>query len=98
MSIMLAIFTAFVVKSAPVWLTSLSGTILDKGREVAFEKGKEIAAAKGKGLAQRIFHLDEKERLRHLEQALKNATERGLVTFQTTQERDLYQDVIHTLS
>jgi hypothetical protein len=96
--ITLVALTAFIVKQAPCWYTSLRGTILDKGREVAIDKGKEVVVTKGGRLMQRVFHLDEKEQLRHLEQALKNATERGLATFDTLQERDQYKDIVRTLS
>jgi NACHT domain len=98
MSIILTVFTAFVVTNAPVWLASLRGTILGKSQEVAIDKGNELVLGKGERLVRRLFHLDEKEQLRHLELALKNATERGLARFQTPQERDLYQDVVRTLS
>src|SRR5436190_2227494 len=94
----LTTLTEIAVASAPTWLAFLKGTALGKSQEFAIEKGNEIAVAKGKGLVRRIFHLDEKEQLRHLELALKNATERGLATFQTIQERDLYQNVVRTLS
>src|SRR5450432_2884780 len=96
--ITLVALTAFIVKHAPSWYTSLRGTILDKSREVAIDKGKDVAVTRGGRLMQRVFHLDEKEQLRHLEQALKNATERGLATFDTLQERDQYKDIVRTLS
>ena len=96
--ITLIALTAFIVKHAPSWYTSLRGTLLDKSREVAIDKGKELAVARGGRFVQRVFHLDEKEQLRHLEQALKNATERGLATFDTLTERDQYKDIVHTLS
>src|SRR5947209_2013122 len=96
--ITLVALTAFIVKNASSWLTSLRGTILDKGREAAFDKGKEVAVAQGERFVRGIFHLDEREQLRHLEQALKNATERGLATFDTLQQRDLYKDILRTLS
>ena len=98
MSVILAVFTAFVVTNAPVWLASLRGTVLGKSQEVAIDKGKELVLGKGERLVRRLFHLDEKEQLRHLELALRNATERGLTRFQTPQECDLYQDVVRTLS
>lgn len=92
--ITLAALSIFVVKNAPSWLKSLRSTILGKGREVAVDKGKEISVAKMRG----ILQFDEKEQLRHLAQALKNATERGLATFDTLTERDLYKSILRTLS
>src|SRR5436305_6308006 len=94
----LTIITAFVLKNAPSWLSSLGGIILDKGKEIAADKGKEIAVARGKGFMERILHLDEKEQLRHLNQALKNATERGIAPFSSPQAQAQYQHVVHTLS
>src|SRR5579884_404021 len=96
--ITLVALTAFIVKNAPSWLVSLCGTMLDKGREVAIDKGKEVVVSRGERFVRGIFHLDEKEQLRHLQQALKNATERGLATFDTLQERDQYKDILRTLS
>ncbi|HEY1350937.1 MAG TPA: NACHT domain-containing protein [Ktedonobacteraceae bacterium] len=90
--------SALIVKSAPAWLASLGGVILDKSQDAAFDKGKEVALAYGERFRRRIFHLSKKEQLRHLEQALKNATERGLVSYHTLQERDLYRSIIYTLS
>ncbi len=86
--------TVFVASNAPSWLASLRGTLLDKGRELAINKGKE----RGGQLVRNLLHLDEKEQLRHLEQALKNATERGLVAFDTLAQRDQYKDILRTLS
>ena len=96
--ITLTALTLYVAKNAPSWLASLRGTLLDKGRESAIDMGKEYALTKGKPLVRQLLHLDEKEQLRHLQQALKNATERGLATFDTLQERDQYKDILHTLS
>jgi NACHT domain len=90
--------TALIIKNAPSWYTSLRGTLLDKSREVAIDKGKEVVVTRSGRLMQRVFHLDEKEQLRHLKQALKNATERGLATFDTLQEHDQYKDIVRTLS
>jgi hypothetical protein len=86
----LAELLAFVVKNAPAWLTSLRSTLIEKGEEMLF--------AKGKRLGHRIFQLDDKEQLRHLEQALRNATERGFASYQAPHERELYHDVVQTLS
>jgi hypothetical protein len=96
--ITLIALAAFITKNAPSWLTSLHGTILDKGQALLVDKGESFALTKSRSVVRRIFHLDEKEQLRHLEQALRNATERGLVTFDTLQERDLYRDILKTLS
>ena len=96
--ITLLICATVVCKNAPLWLASIRGTILDKGREAVFDKGKELAVTKGQTFVQHIFHLDEKEQVRHLEQALKNAMERGLATFGSLQERDQYQSILCTLS
>ncbi len=96
--ITLVALTAFIIKNAPSWYTSLRGTLLDKSREVAIDKGKELAVTRGGRLVQRVFQLDEKEQMRHLQQALKNATERGLATFDTLPERDQYKDIVRTLS
>src|SRR5437016_1161620 len=97
MIITLAALLALVAQNAPVWLAVLEGVVIDKSRQVALDKGSEQAVTKGGGLVRRILHLDEKEQIRHLEQALKNATERGLINFTTLAERDLYRDILHTL-
>ena len=96
--IFLTALTAFVVKNAPAWFASLGGTILDKSRDAAFDKSKDIVLARGDRLRQRLFHLDEKEQQRHLEQALKNATERGLAVYHSPRERDLYREIMQTLA
>src|SRR5579885_2590511 len=94
----LTALTTFIIKNAPAWLASLGGTILEKSRDAAFDEGKDILVAKGERLKRRIFHLDEKEQLRHLGLALKNAAERGLAAYHTPQERGLYCEIIQTLS
>ena len=45
----------------------------------------------------RVLHLDEREQRHHLEQALKNAVERGLIQFGPLEERDRYRDVLANL-
>src|SRR6266566_3636940 len=95
--ITLMALTTFVVKNAPSWLASLRGTILDKSRETSVDKGTDFTMIRGESFVRHIFQLDEKEQLRHLEQALKNATERGLLTFDTLRERDLYREILKTL-
>ena len=90
----LFLLTAFVVKNAPSWLTALRGTIFDQSRDALVEKGRERIDL---GIRHRL-RLDEKEQLRHLEQALKNAVERGLSTYDALQMRDQYRDILETLS
>lgn len=90
MIITLTDLLVLVAHSAPTWLAALEGVVIDKGRQVALDKSSEQVVTKGGRLVRRIFHLDEKEQIRHLEQALKNATERGLINFATLAERDLY--------
>src|SRR5207248_4419430 len=94
----LAAITIYVAKNAPSWLNTLRGTLLDKSKEVAIDKGKEFAVEKGGGLMRGFLRLDEKEQIRHLEQALKNATERGIAKFQILEERDHYRSILETLS
>jgi Cdc6-like AAA superfamily ATPase len=96
--ITLVTLTALIIKNTPVWFKSLRGTILDKNRDTIIDKGNDFAIPRDERFMRRVFQLDEKERLRHLEQALKNATERGLATFDTLQERDLYKTILQTLS
>src|SRR5882724_2437609 len=96
--ITLLALTAFIAKNAPSWYTSLRTTVLDKGREVAIDKGKEFAVSRSERLTNRLFHLDEREQLHHLQLALKNATERGLVTFDSLAQRGQYKDILWTLS
>ena len=62
-----AAITALITTCAPSWMNSLRGALLDKGRDVVIEKGI--------GFGHNLLHLDEKEQLRHLELALKNAVE-----------------------
>jgi hypothetical protein len=80
-------------------LEVLRGTLLDKGKEVVLDKGKEILTERGtKFVRNRMLHLDEKEQREHLEQALKNAVERGLIPFGSSlTERDSYRDVLANL-
>src|SRR5258707_13313237 len=96
--VFLTALTAFILKNAPLWFTALSGNILDKSRDAASDKGKDLIIDKGDRLRRHLFHLDEKEQLRHLAQALKNATERGLARYNTPQERDQYREIMQTLS
>jgi hypothetical protein len=96
--ITLLALTAFITKNAHSWYTSLRTTVLGKGQEVAIDKGKEFATSRSERLTNRLFHLDEREQLHHLQLALKNATERGLVTFDGLAQRDQYKDILWTLS
>lgn len=98
MTDILAELISGVIKSAPAWLASLGSTLLAKGRDVAFDKGEDLLLARGKSLGRRFFHLDKKEQQSHLEQALRNATERGCAVYHTPHERTLYCEVIRTLS
>jgi energy-coupling factor transporter ATP-binding protein EcfA2 len=86
----LAAITALLIKSAPSWLEALQGTLLDKGKDFAIEKGIDYG--------RKLLRLDEKEQQRHLELALKNAVERGVVRFSTLTERDQYRHVLTILS
>ena len=94
----LATLTNFVAANAPVWLAALSGTLLTKGQDALFDKVKDRVIERGDSLRHRIFRLDDKARVRHLEQALRNATERGLAACPTPQDRALYNEIIRTLS
>ena len=99
MSIILADFTAFVVINAHVWLASLRGTILEKTREIDLYKGEEIVSTRVRRSIQPLYdHLEGKGQLLRLEQALRNAAEHGLVTCHTSQEHNLYKDILQTLS
>ncbi len=89
--------TALITTATPHMLDALRGTVLNKGKEVAIDKGKDFLVERGSKLVRDRLHLDEKEQQKYLEQALKNAFERGLVTFQTLAERDQYRDILKTL-
>ena len=78
------------VKSAPHWLDSLRDTLLSKGNDFIVNQGLQQI--------RNSLHLDEKEQLRHLELALKNAAERGLAKFNSPQERDQYRSILSILS
>lgn len=95
--ISLTALSALVIKNAPSWLAALRGTVLEQGREVAIDKSKSFVLAQGGRGIRQLFQLDEKEQLRHLEQALKNATERGLAAFEPLAERDQYRAILSTL-
>src|SRR5437764_14338800 len=96
-SISLTVETSYIAPNAPSWLDALRGTVLDKGKEVSIDKGKDFVVEKGTKYGRNFFHLDEKEQLRHLQLALRNAVERGLAKFHTLVERDQYRDIIETL-
>src|SRR5258708_15849996 len=97
MIITLVALLALVAHNTPAWLVALEGVVIDKSRLVDIDKSSEQVVTKGGRLVRRIFHLDEKEQIRRLEQALKNATERGLINFTPLAERDLYRDILQTL-
>jgi len=76
-----------IAKHGPDLLHTFQDTLLNKGKEFAIEKGKERLHA----------YANEKEHLRHLELALQNAVERGIIAFQTPEKRDLYRSVLRVL-
>ena len=82
--------TSLVVASTPHMLEALRGTLLDRGKEFIKDEVPKFGR-------DRVLHLDEKEQRHHLEQALKNAVERGLIQFETPVERDRYRDVLANL-
>ncbi len=90
----LSIAVTALVKSAPRWWPPIQDTFLSKARE----KVVEIALEEGKKDLRSLIELDEKEQIRHLQLALKNAAERGLAQFQTDEERDLYRSIIEMLT
>jgi uncharacterized protein YerC/energy-coupling factor transporter ATP-binding protein EcfA2 len=90
-------FSTAIVATAPVWLPTVRDMLWSKGKEVAIEKGKDLAVKKGTGFVRDLLHLDEKEQLRHLELALKNAVERGIARFDAPEERDQYREVLKIL-
>ncbi len=89
--------TALITAATPHMLEALRGTVLDKGKEVAIDKGKDFLVERGSKFVRDRLHLDDKEQQKHLEQALKNAFERGLATFQTLEERDQYRAILKNL-
>src|SRR5438876_3860324 len=92
----LAIITALIAKSAPSWLEALRGTFLDVGKGFAADQGKEMLKKGGTHL-RGVFHLDEKEQLRHLQSALDSAVHSGLVRLTSREERDRYRDILTIL-
>src|SRR6266704_3331848 len=95
--ITLTIITTLIAKNAPAWLAALRSTVLDKTKEVAIERGKDFAVEKGGSWLRSFLRLDEKEQIRHLQQALKNASERGLASIEGLSRRDEYNDVLQVL-
>ena len=87
--ISLAIVFASIGRHAPSWLDAVRSVLLDKGKDTAIEKVS--------GYRRRLFRLDEKQQHHHLELALKNAAERGLVKFHTLQEHDQYCEILTIL-
>jgi len=88
--ISLAIGTAISIlaKSAPHWLPVLRDTALKKGEELTIEQGKH----------QWNKYRDNEEHIQHMEIALKNASQQGLIRFQSLNERDQYRNVLTILS
>ena len=86
------------VKSASSWLPAISDALMPSVRDALLGKGAERTFDWLGEQKRKIFHLDEKEQKRHLELALKNAAERGLTQFQTPEEQQQYNEVIHLLS
>ena len=86
------------VKSAPVWLPAISEALIPPVRDALLGKGAERTFDKLNEQRRKLFHLDEKEQKRHLGLALKNAAERGLAQFQTTEGQQQYNEVISVLS
>lgn len=86
------------VKSASSWLPAISEALMPPVRDALLGKGAERAFDKFNEQRRKLFHLDEKKQKRHLELALKNAAERGLAQFQTSEEQQKYNEVISLLS
>src|SRR6266567_8886887 len=86
----LTVVTALLIKSAPIWLPSIRDAFISKGAEFVID-----TTLKG---GRSLLGRDEKEQVRHLELALKNAVERGLAQFHTRQERDQYRSILTYLS
>ena len=63
--------------------------------ETVFNKTRDFSASKDKQVIPENFN--EKQQIRHLELALKNAGERGLAPFQTLQELVHYSNVLNVL-
>ncbi len=86
------------VKSAPIWLPAINEAIISPARDALIGKVTEKAIDKGLEGGRKWLRRDEKEQVHHLELALKNAAERGLTHFQTTEEQQQYSEVINVLS
>jgi hypothetical protein len=97
MGITLAVIIAFIASNTPSWLAILRTTVLDTSGKMVAETSKGLVVSKGGNLIRRVLHLDEKEQIRHLEQALKNAIERGFANFTTPTEQEQYKHVLYTL-
>src|SRR5260370_36829336 len=82
------------VKTAPTWFPPIRDAFLNK----AMDKGSEFAIDKSIKGVRSLLHLDEKEQVRHLELALKNAMERGLANFHTPEEQHQYLSILSVLS
>jgi hypothetical protein len=83
-----------VVKTASAWFPPIRDALLNK----AMDKGAENAIGKSMKDVHALLHLDEKEQVRHLKLALKNAVERGLAKFHTPEEQQQYLSILNLLS
>src|SRR5450755_3242284 len=87
---------SLLVKNASTWLPVINEAIISPARDALIGKLTEKAIDKGFEIGRK--GRDEKEQVRHLELALKNAAERGLAQFQTTEEQQQYSQVISVLA
>src|SRR6266446_7257773 len=76
--------------SASAWLLPIRDAFLQRRAELTIENDQRLESD--------LLHPDEKEQLRYLELALKNAAERGLARFHTDDERDQYRNILAILS
>ena len=83
------------VKSASSWLPAISDAFIPPVRDAILGKITERTFDRLGGQRRKLFHLDEKEQKRHLELALKNAAECGFAQFQTIEEQQRYNEVMH---
>lgn len=82
----IALTIQYLLKSAPIWLSALQETLLNKGMELAIDRSNNSVLGTNKKYAQQ------------LQLALSHAIERGLMKFRTTDERDKYLDILTALS
>lgn len=93
----IASITLLIAKNAPGWISALRTTVLDEGKGILLDKSKEFVVGKSTAYGKKLLRLDEKEQQRHMEQALKNAIERGSAAFQDPQEQQQYRQVLKIL-